>query len=83
MDVLRGLARGQVVEFEEPLPYNDGQVLTVYMEPSSNGFPLGSPQRLLQTLANLPDLDAADVDALEQAIGEGRLPLSDPAQLSE
>jgi len=37
--------------------------------------PLGSPQAILQALKDAPRVSSEDVDALEQAIKEGALPV--------
>ena len=57
------------------MPLPDGQPVIVSVEPVSGELPLGSPARILRAMHELPHLDAEDVDALERAIEEGKLPV--------
>jgi hypothetical protein len=70
----RGVARGSTIELDEPLPYADGQAVNVRVEPASD-FRKGDPQAVLEAVRAMPPLSGEDVDALERAIEEGRLPV--------
>ena len=71
----KGIAKGKTIELEEPLPYSDGQPVSVSVEPLCTELQSGSPVAILKVLRDLPTLDPKDVDALEQAIEQGRLPV--------
>jgi hypothetical protein len=71
----KGIARGKIIELEEPLPYSEGQPVNVSVEPLRPEVQPGSPVAVLKVMRNLPDLNPQDVDELEQAIKLGRLPV--------
>jgi hypothetical protein len=71
----RGVARGKTIELEEPLPYPEGQSVTVSVEPRVSKHPPESPAAILEAMHDLPHLSAEDVSALEQAIEAGKLPV--------
>ena len=71
----KGLAKGKIIELEEPLPYCEGQPVTVSVELSEGEQQQGSPLAILQVLQQLPDLQSADIDELERVIEQGRLPV--------
>ena len=62
----RGITRGNTIEFDRPLPYPDGQSVEVSVEP------LPPPAPAMSEPPRLPD---ADVDELEQAIADSRIPV--------
>ena len=70
-----GIAKGRTIELEAALPYPDGQPVSVSVEPVLEELPLGSPARILKAMHELPHLDPADVDALDAAIEQGKLPV--------
>ncbi len=69
----KGIARGKLIELEEPLPFSEGQRLKVSVEPTQDDAHLGSPTLVLEAVSKPPHLDCADVDEFERAIDEGRL----------
>ncbi len=71
----RGVAKGKTIELEEPLPYCEGQLVSVSVEPLRSEDQAGSPIAIVKVMRNLPLLDPEDVDALEQAIERGKLPV--------
>jgi len=71
----KGLAKGKVIELQEPLPYPEGQPINVSVEPAPNDLPSNSPQRIRQAMDEPPHLEPEDVDALEQLIQDGKLPV--------
>ncbi len=71
----RGVAKGKTIELEEPLPYCEGQLVSVSVEPLYPEDQAGSPVAIVKVMQKLPRLDPEDVDALEQAIERGKLPV--------
>ena len=72
-----GIARGKTIELKEPLPYREGQPLRVQVEPAVDPAGKYSPASILQAMRAAPHLSAEDVDALEDAINSGQLPVED------
>jgi anti-sigma28 factor (negative regulator of flagellin synthesis) len=73
--IYRGIARGNIIELEESLPYPEGQPLNVSVEPPATNLHSGSPAAIRRAMCEPPHLDEDDVDELEQAIEEGKLPV--------
>ena len=71
-----GTVKGSRIELDRPLPYSDGQRVTVTVEPEVC-TPRGSPQAVLEALRQPPHLSKEDVDALEESIRAGELPSRD------
>ncbi len=71
----KGVAKGKIIELEEPLPYSEGQPVSVSIEPLRLEFQAGSPVAILKAMRDLPRLSPEDVDELEQVIEQGRLPV--------
>jgi len=71
----RGVAKGKTIELEEPLPYCEGQLVSVSVAPLRPEDQAGSPVAIVKVMRDLPRLDPEDVDALEQAIERGKLPV--------
>jgi hypothetical protein len=71
----KGIAKGRIIELEEPLPYSQGQPVNVSVEPLRPEVQPGSPVAILKVMRNLPDLNPEDVDELEKAIERSRLPV--------
>ena len=67
----RGVARGRVIELEEPLPYPEGQSVSVWVDISSGQLHSGSPSALRKVMHEPPHLRCEDVDELERVIEEG------------
>jgi hypothetical protein len=75
--VLRGVVRGQTIEFTQPLPFTSGEQVEVSVSALQNGEPpLGSPARILAALRAAPAVDREAVDELERIIEESHLPES-------
>jgi hypothetical protein len=74
--VYRGVAHGRIIELDETLPFDEGQVVNISVEPFITKTVTGSPQAILAAMRALPDINAEDVDCLEAAIAAGRLPMS-------
>jgi hypothetical protein len=75
MTIYRGIARGKMIELDLPLPYNDGQAVTVSVEPLATEFPLGSPAVILDAIRQLAAVRGEDVDELERSIEASQLPV--------
>ena len=73
--IYRGIAKGNVIELEESLPYPEGQPLNISVEISAVYLKAGSPVAIRQAMAEPPHLNGEDVDELERAIAEGKLPV--------
>jgi hypothetical protein len=74
--VTTATAHGNRIEFEEALPFADGQRVRVSVEPLSAAPRKGSPAAILEALRKPPHLAWEDVDELERLIEESKLPLS-------
>ena len=72
---IRGTVRGKTIELFQPLPFADGQQVTLSITPDAEEPPFGSPQALLKAIHEPPHLDPADVDELDRAIAAGKLPV--------
>jgi len=70
-----GVVKGKRVEFDEELPFEDGQSVRVDIQPDTQQFPRGSPQAVLEAVRQPPHLEKADTDELERLIAEGQLPV--------
>jgi hypothetical protein len=71
----KGLSKGRIIELDEPLPYREGQPVTVSIEPFHPEPQPGSPQAILKVLQSLPQIKIEDVDEMEQLIRQGNLPV--------
>ena len=71
----KGIAKGKIIELEEPLPYPEGQPLSVSIEPWADQPYPGSPAAIRQVMHEPPHLKWEEVDALERTIAEGKLPV--------
>lgn len=72
---LKGIAKGRIIELEEPLPYSEGQPVSVSIEPFGPENQPGSPAAILKVLRDLPHISAEAVDELERVIEQGKLPV--------
>ena len=79
----RGVVRGNTIEIETGLPYHDGDVVSVSLEPATSPKGCGSPQDLLAAMHAEPHLRREDVDELERSIAEGRLPVRESGVFDE
>lgn len=73
---IRGTIRGRTIELLEPLPFADGQEVTVSILNECQGPPIGSPAAVLEAMRSPPHIDSETVDLLERLIAEGQLPPS-------
>jgi hypothetical protein len=73
--IYRGIAKGRNIELDEPLPYPKGQPIQVSVEPLTELPHRGSSVAILKAMQGEPHLNSKDVDELERAIAEGKLPV--------
>jgi hypothetical protein len=71
----KGVVKGKFIELEEPLPYPDGQPLSVSVEPWVGQLYPGSPAAVRQVMHEPPHLRWEEVDELERAMATGKLPV--------
>lgn len=70
-----GIARGKMIELEEPLPYADGQRVTILVEPLAGQLRPGSLTSVRKAMHQAPHLSREDVNKLERAIESAKLPV--------
>jgi hypothetical protein len=73
--IYRGIAKGRNIELDEPLPYPKGQPIQVSVELLMELQRQGSSVAILKAVQEEPHLKQEDVDELERAIVEGKLPV--------
>ncbi len=66
--IYKGVAKGKIIELEEPLPYHEGQLISVSVNTIAGQFCIGSPEAVRLVMHKLPHLKSEDVDELEQEI---------------
>ena len=71
--IYKGVARGKIIELEEPLPYPEGQPVSVSVDTFVGQLRPGSPAALRQVMHEPPHLRWKDVDELEREIEGGKL----------
>lgn len=78
----KGTVRGKVVELESDVTLPEGTEVEIVVKDrekktgSPSGHPRGSPQAILKFLDTPPLCTPADVEALLQAIKQGKQPVS-------
>ena len=78
----KGTVRGKVVELENDVALPEGTEVEILVKDrekktvSPSGHPRGSPQAILKFLDTPPLCTPADVEALLQAIKQGKRPVS-------
>lgn len=81
--VYRGIARGKTIELEETLPYEDGEVVQVEVQPLDTEAEPGTAAAILEAVRKPPHLTKEDVDEFERLIEEGKRPLSKPVRFDK
>jgi len=79
----KGIAKGKTIELEEPLPYLEGQLVIVSIEPFEGQPGPGSAAALRRAMHEPPHLNWEDVDELERTIEEGKLPVHQKSVFDE
>jgi hypothetical protein len=72
--IYKGIANGKTIKLEEPLPYPKGQAVQVSVKPLELQLHIGSAVAIRRVMHEEPHLEGEDVDELERAIEQGRLP---------
>ncbi len=71
----KGIVRGKTIELEEQLPYPEGQPVSVSVELLQAKPQLDLRTVIRQIMHEPPHLSWEDVDELERAIEQGKLPV--------
>lgn len=71
----KGIARGRIIELDEPLPYPEGWPVDVVVRPAEGQPQRGSAAVIRQAMREPPRLTGEEVDELDRAIEEGKLPV--------
>ena len=71
----KGIAKGKIIELEEALPYSEGQAVSVSIAPLEEQPQSGSPAAIRKVMHEPPHLKWGDVDEMERAIAQGKLPV--------
>ena len=71
----RGVVRGNTIVIETGLPYRDGDLVSVSVEPAAVLIGCGSPEDLLAAMHAEPHLRREDVAELERLMKDGESPL--------
>ncbi len=72
----QGIARGRTIELEEPLPFAEGEPVSVSVE-LRHSSSRGSARAVRDAMLRPPHLLSGIVDELEAAVEAGKLPPSD------
>ena len=70
----KGIVKGKTIELEDEVPYPEGQPVSVSLEPLEEKRELNLPGVIRQIMHEPPHLRWEDVDELERAIEEGKIP---------
>ncbi len=73
----KGIAKGRTIEFEEALPYMEGQPVHVSIEPALELSEKGCAAAIRRAMHESPHLEPEAVDEMERAIAQGRLPVTE------
>jgi len=71
----KGFVKGKSIELEDLLPFPEGQVVNVSVEPLDRRAVLDSPSAIRKVMHELPHLKSPDVDEWDRAIEKGKLPV--------
>jgi hypothetical protein len=70
----KGVIKGRTIELEEPLPFREGQAVTVSVQPSLEDAPPGSAAAICAALDAMGPVDPDIIDEFERAIEERKHP---------
>jgi hypothetical protein len=79
----KGIAKRKIIELEDLLPYPEGQPVRIWVEPFAEPLKPGSPEAIRQVMHEPPYLKWEDVDELERAIEESKLPVRQESVFDE
>ena len=71
----RGLVKGKTIEFEEPLPFPEGQPVSVIVCPVEPENVPGSPAVARKMMHEPPCLELGDIEEFERVLRDSELPL--------
>jgi hypothetical protein len=71
----KGIAKGRIIELDEPLPYAEGWPVDVVVKPAEEQLQRGSAAVIRQAMREPPHLAREAVDELDRAIAAGKLPV--------
>ncbi len=71
----KGFVKGKSIELEDALPFPEGQAVNVSVEPFDQLAAPDSPWVIRKAMHDSPHLESPDVDELDRAIEEGKLPV--------
>ena len=66
----KGFVRGRTIEFEEPLPFPEGQPVNVTVLPVERADIPGSPAFARRMMHEAPHLEPGDIEALDRTLHE-------------
>ncbi len=72
-----GRACRRIIELDEPLAFSEGQRVSVSVAPEDREDMRGTAAAILRVAQKPPFLNREDVDALDESIRAGRLPVRD------
>lgn len=79
----KGVVRDKAIELNERLPYVDGQVVNVSVEPVGDGLQTGSPASIRAGMSALPQIALDAIDDLERAIESARIPVRNRGEFDD
>ena len=71
----RGIAKGRIIELEEVIPYSEGQAISVSIAPLDPHSETSIATAIRKVMHEPPHLMWIDVDQMEEAIAQGKLPV--------
>lgn len=71
----RGMAKGKIIEFEEELPHSDGQAVSVSIVSLDLQSETSTAAAIRKAMHEPPHLKWSDVEQMEEAIAQGKLPV--------
>lgn len=71
----KGLVKGKSIELEEALPFPDGELVHVSIEPFDRSGVFDGASAIRSAMHAPPHLAPNDVDELDRVIAEGKLPV--------
>jgi len=77
----KGIAKGKIIELEDPLPYRDGQPVTISLFPFSEQSCSGSPEAIRLAMRKPPHVKPEDIDELKREIEKGKIQIHSKGDL--
>ncbi len=73
---LRGRVHGRTIEFDEPLPFEEGQVINVSVTSEGGESDRGTGAAILKALSRSPRPDDETMDEFERVLQEAKRPIN-------